>query len=234
MRGISTTNACPDGALAVDVAGVACWFLAQRAAFLPAMSTLLLADWHLGKTPVFGRFGLPIPAGDEAHDFARLAQIVASVPVRRILVLGDLMHAAPSAADSWPQDLSDWLQAHSHLQMTVVAGNHDRIDPARLPAGLSKHLTWHAGALDEGNLRFEHEPDRVPGRFVIAGHLHPTRRLVVGADRIRAPAFWLQRDRLVLPSFGSFTGGHNIRPLRGDRVFVTDGDDVIDVSIATT
>jgi hypothetical protein len=31
---------------------------------------------------------------------------------------------------------------------------------------------------------------------------------------------------MILPSFGSFTGGHTIRPEEGDRIFVTSGEAV--------
>ena len=99
-----------------------------------------------------------------------------------------------------------------------------------LPAGLGERIDWHDDTLDEGPFRFAHEPESATGRYTIAGHLHPTRRLVLAGDRVRAPAFWFRADSAVLPAFGGFTGGMNISPAAGDRVFVTGPGAVVEVS----
>ena len=101
---------------------------------------------------------------------------------------------------------------------------------AALPAGLGERIDWHDDTLDEGPFRFAHEPESATGRYTIAGHLHPTRRLVLAGDRVRAPAFWFRADSAVLPAFGGFTGGMNISPAAGDRVFVTGPGAVVEVS----
>jgi hypothetical protein len=36
----------------------------------------------------------------------------------------------------------------------------------------------------------------------------------------------------MLPSFGSFTGGHPVVPQAGDRVFVTADDSVMEIPVA--
>ena len=227
---MSAADTLPAGSVAISVRGERLVLLGDRAAWLPGRQTLLVADWHLGKADVFGRFGLPIPAGDADHDLARLEALLATTAPQRLLILGDLMHAPPTAQDAWPAALCDWLDGYPDLNVTVVAGNHDRVTAANLPAGLAERLTWRVEPLDEGGWRFDHEPVAADGQFVVAGHLHPTRHLVLGADRMRAPAFWLQPEQLVLPAFGSFTGGCNIRPAPADRVFVTDGADVVEVT----
>ena len=215
----------------VDVAGETLTLLPERAAYWPARRTLLLADWHLGKAGVFGRRGLAIPDGDAAQELRTLTALLAATGASRVVVLGDLMHAPPRDEDDWPALLAAWLAAHPRLELEVVAGNHDRVRADALPAGLAARIGWHADAVDEGPFRLDHEPGSAPGRYTIAGHLHPTRRLVVGADRVRAPAFWLRPDSAVLPAFGTFTGGVNIRPAAGDRVFVTGPDAVVEVPV---
>lgn len=219
------------GGLEVEVAGETLWLMPERAAFWPARRMLLVADWHLGKVEVFGSRGLAIPDGGTARDFGTLDALVAATGAARVLVLGDLMHAPPRPGDEWPRQLADWLAARPDLAMTVVAGNHDRVSAAALPAGLGARIEWQDEGLDEGPFRFEHEPADLPGRYTIAGHLHPTRRLVMAGDRVRAPAFWLRTEYAVLPAFGNFTGGMNIDPAPGDRVYVTGPGAVIDVSI---
>ncbi|MEO0346710.1 MAG: ligase-associated DNA damage response endonuclease PdeM [Pseudomonadota bacterium] len=218
------------GAVGVEVAGETLLLLPERAAFWSATRTLIVADWHLGKAAVFGSRGLAIPDGDTARDFDTLRQLIAVHAPARLLVLGDLMHAPPRPGDDWPQQLADWLRAFPDLDFVVVAGNHDRVAASALPAGLDARIDWHDDHLDEGPFRFAHEPEAAAGRYVLAGHLHPTRRLVMGADRMRAPAFWFRGDWGVLPAYGGFTGGMNIKPERGDRVFVTGPGAVVEVT----
>jgi metallophosphoesterase superfamily enzyme len=72
-------------------------------------------------------------------------------------------------------------------------------------------------------------PVPVPGRYVLAGHLHPAYRLAGRRDAVRLPCFWFGAKVGVLPAFGDFTGARAISPAAGDRVFVVAGDRVIAV-----
>jgi hypothetical protein len=46
---------------------------------------------------------------------------------------------------------------------------------------------------------------------------------------LRLPCFWLRESCLVLPSFGSFTGGQIVQPLPGHRVFTVLRDKVVEL-----
>lgn len=204
----------------------------ERAVYWPARRSLLVADWHLGKAAVFARRGLAIPGGGDVADMRRLDGLLTHYDCCRLVVLGDLMHAPPTKADAWPEQLAAWLDGHRQLDCVVVAGNHDRVTAATLPDALRRRIDWHPEPLLDGPFCFDHEPGEHATHYVVAGHLHPTRRLEAGADRVRAPAFWFRRHCAVLPAFGEFTGGHNIQPRAGERVFVTGPDAVIEVSAA--
>ncbi|MFM9194833.1 MAG: NAD(P)H-hydrate dehydratase, partial [Planctomycetia bacterium] len=96
-----------------------------------------------------------------------------------------------------------------------VLGNHDR-QIGRLPDTLG--LDACVASLDEPPFRFVHEPatdlgatDR--GLFAVAGHLHPTVAIrSPSGDRLADRCFVAEPALLVLPAFGSFTGGHRIAP----------------------
>ena len=201
--------------LALTLAGETVWLHGDRALFYPGESALLVADTHFGKGAFLRRQGLALPGGQSAADLGRLSALIERFRPARLIVLGDFFHHRPRAGepflDAWPR----WRARHPALTPEVVIGNHDRH-----AEGLDLDLIWHSH-LDLGPFRLAHDPDPVPGRHVLGGHLHPAYRLGGGADSVRAPVFWLRDGVTVLPSFGGLTGGWPIRPARGERVVMT-------------
>ena len=45
----------------------------------------------------------------------------------------------------------------------------------------------------------------------MAGHLHPAAKVVAYSRGVRRPCFVTDGRRIVLPAFGAFTGGLNVR-----------------------
>ena len=200
----------------------------ERAVHWVARRTLLVADVHLGKEAVFGRFGVAIPHGPSEGDLGRLAALIAATGVERLCILGDFMHAAPSPGERWLGALSAFLDAHAALAVEVVAGNHDRIGGRAL---VDARVRWIEGSVHEGPFVLQHEPGEDARGYVLAGHVHPACRIGGGrrGESLRAPAFWFRRRGAVLPAFGAFTGGETIRPTRGERVFLAGPDCVVPV-----
>ena len=197
----------------------------ERAVIWPAERIAFVADVHLGKESVFRRHGLAVPDGPTGSNLSRLSEVVRRHACRRVIVLGDFMHAPPGRDDTWPASVTSWLDQHDGVEMEVVAGNHDRAS-GRLR--LDRRIRWHAGPLTIDPFVLTHEPARPARGFAICGHVHPVVRLRVGAERLRAPAYWYRGDSAVLPAFGRFTGGHAIRPGRGDRVWLVDDGAVVE------
>ncbi len=177
--------------------------LPERAAWWPARRALLLADVHLGKDQVFRRQGLAVPAGVVAQDLARIDALIQRLRARRLLILGDWVHAPPAPDDDWPQQIAAWRRTHPDLAIDLVLGNHDRDLSAWLPAwGIqARQEPW---PLDGLCLVHAWQPN-LDGPSV-SGHLHPGIVLKSGRDRLRLPAFLAHDQHLVLPAFGRFTG----------------------------
>ena len=207
--------------------------LAGRAAFLPALATLLVADLHLGKAATFRKAGIPVPEGSAQGDLARLERLVGETRARRLVILGDLFHARSGCTDAV---FAEFTASRSRLRGTeviLVAGNHDRA-VGRLPSSLG--IDSCLRTLDEPPFHFVHEPSTglaEPDRtcFTVAGHLHPTVSIRSPAgDRIADRCFVAEDALLVLPAFGSFTGGHRIEPAEGLRLWIARDDGVADVT----
>ena len=75
----------------------------------------------------------------------------------------------------------------------------------------------------EPPFRFTHEASYrhdLNQAFTLSGHIHPVMRLrAMRKQRMRVPVFWQRSAGLVLPSFGSFTGGFVVRPTPGEHLF---------------
>lgn len=169
----------------------------------PRRATLFIADPHFGKDEHFRRAGLPLPAGTLADDLARLDRVLERTGAPRLVVLGDLVHAAPGPAATWPERISAWRERHPELDWLVVAGNHDR--GLRPPAAW--RLDWRQAPVTDAPFALAHEPGPIEGHYTLAGHWHPVAELASAGERARLPVFAFGDAFAVLPAFGGFTGG---------------------------
>lgn len=218
---MNVVQVTPPEGLSLTLGGEKLWLLPERALWWPAQQAVVVADVHLGKDAVFRRQGLAIPKGGAGSDLARLTQLIRRHDAARLLVLGDWLHAAPRAAEDWTPELLAWRDTHADLEFNWVVGNHDRRIET-LAVQLHAHCLEEARSLN--GLALCHEPPERLDRPSLCGHWHPVLRLQTGArTRQRLPAFWLAGQRLVLPAFGSLTGGHPIQGAPTDRTWVTDG-----------
>lgn len=195
----------------------------ERAAFWPDRQTLFIADVHLGKAAVFRARGLPVPRGTTAATLERLSHVLQRTQARRLVVLGDFLHARESHAPGTMAVLRAWRQAHADLSCAIVQGNHDR-HAGQLSADLDFEAIDTPYAVP--GLLGVHDAAAAPaerdGTLVLCGHEHPVVVLRDKVDQIRLRCYALRGHVLTLPAFGSFTGGQVV-DLETARVFaVTD------------
>lgn len=211
----------------VEIAGSRLTLLADRALHWHAAATLLVADVHLGKGAALRRLGIAVPGGNSRDDLARLSALIATHRPQRLVILGDLFHAALGAGDAaLVAAFAAFREQHARLDIVAIRGNHDR-KTAAPPVALN--VDWR-DTLHEWPFVFTHEPAADVRGYVLAGHLHPTVRLRGAGDAARLPVFWFGRHVGVLPSFGSLTGGAVISPRRGDRCVAVTPDGLVDLS----
>lgn len=207
--------------------------LPGRAAFLPASATLLVADLHLGKAATFRKAGIPVPEGSSQADLARLARLIAETSTRRLVIVGDLFHAKSGCTDRVFTEFAATRRQCAGTEVILVIGNHDRT-LGKVPAALG--LDACLPHLADGPWHFVHEPSApltgsAHAGFTIAGHLHPTVSIrSPGGDQIADRCFVAEATTLVLPAFGSFTGGHRVTPVPGLRLWIARDDGVADVT----
>ncbi|MDP0492306.1 MAG: ligase-associated DNA damage response endonuclease PdeM [Verrucomicrobiota bacterium JB023] len=202
--------------------------LADRSVYLPSSKCLVLSDTHFGKSAAFRARGLPVPEGDTATDLGRITRLLERCGAEQLLIAGDLLHARVGCAPEVLDQLLPWLQSCS-AEITLIEGNHDA-SCGRNPLGPDWPLVREV-TLDGFHLL--HDPDEESGNsegFHLGGHLHPVARIKDGtAAGFRAPVFWWRGNQLVLPAFGSFTGGKTYSFGKGDRLFTALNDRVVEL-----
>ena len=209
----------------VQVAGETLVLFPERAAWWAGARTLLVADPHFGKAATFRSLGVPVPHGTTADALERLDAILRRVDVRRILFLGDFLHARRGRSGRTLGAVAQWREAHRDIAMTVVRGNHDR-EAGDVP---SSGIEGTDPPFIESPFAFAHVPGVDERGYVIGGHLHPGADLVgPGRQHARLPCFWFGSQTAVLPAFGDFTGLWPVTPTPGDRVFVIAGNEIVE------
>jgi uncharacterized protein len=192
--------------LVADYAGALYW---------PQESILAVADLHLEKGSSFAARGVLLPPYDTGATLGRLAALLARYAPRRVIALGDSFHDGGGPARLAPGDRSALSALQLGREWIWITGNHDP-DPADAADGIGGTF---ARTLAIGTLSFRHEPTGTDGE--IAGHLHPVARIRACGRSMSRRCFAGDGGRLVMPAFGAYAGGLNIRHRAFAEIFGT-------------
>ncbi|HXP30971.1 MAG TPA: ligase-associated DNA damage response endonuclease PdeM [Stellaceae bacterium] len=177
------------------------------ALYWPEERLLAVADLHLEKGSAFAARRVFLPPYDTATTLAALAVLVARYAPRGVLALGDSFHDVSGGERLAAQDRATLSRLQSGRDWIWVAGNHDPVLPADL--GGARHAE-----IAIGGIMFRHRPE-AEGEAEIAGHFHPMARVAGTVGSVRRRCFVSNGARCVLPAFGAYAGGLNLR----DRAF---------------
>ena len=189
-------------------------------------NTLLLADIHLGKVGHFRKSGIPVPRKVEGVFYDKISKLKNSLNFSQIIFLGDLFHS--SLNNEWFL-FENWVKK-SVLKIILIKGNHDIIPKLKFQqVGIKTY-----NDLKIEKFLFTHHPKKINDHFVFSGHIHPGVRLTgKGKQIMKFPCFIYNKDQIILPSFGGFTGMHLPKIKNDDQVFVITNKEVIEVKEKT-
>lgn len=189
-------------------------------------NTLLLADIHLGKVGHFRKSGIPVPRKVESVFYDKISKLKNSLNFSQIIFLGDLFHS--SLNNEWFL-FENWVKK-SVLKIILIKGNHDIIPKLKFQqVGIKTY-----NDLKIEKFLFTHHPKKINDHFVFSGHIHPGVRLAgKGKQIMKFPCFIYNKDQIILPSFGGFTGMHLPKIKNDDQVFVITNKEVIEVKEKT-
>ena len=174
--------------------------LAEGALFWPARRALIVADLHLEKASWFARWGQLLPPYDSLATLAAVEALVAATGAGELWCLGDSFHDVggcerlPAAARATLADLT------SRTAWTWITGNHDPVLVDRCGGQVV------ADAMVDG-LMLRHEARAGEAACELSGHFHPKLRVRVRGRQVARRCFVATGRKLILPAFGSLTGG---------------------------
>ncbi len=192
--------------LVLDPAGAIVW---------PAASVLAVADLHLEKGTAAAVRGQLVPPWDSGLTLARLARLCAQWRPRVVVAVGDSFHDGGGPARLAAAERAAIDGIARDIRIVWVSGNHDPAPPAGLP-GLAVE-EWR-----EGGLVFRHQA-RHAEAGEISGHFHPKARVATRAGQVVRPCFVSDRRKIVLPAFGAYTGGLDVRSAAFGALFPQGG-----------
>ena len=202
----------PCGSLSVRVVGELCVLRCSGALWLPDHGTLVAGDLHLEKGSAFAARGQMLPPYDSRATLDRLEAEIADLRPERVVLLGDSFHDSKSIGRMAADDRARLDRLAFGRDWVWLEGNHDREALSAADAEAVSRLPGRiVGDLRLGALFLTHEPMPEAEAGEVAGHLHPCARVVAHARMVRRPCFVTDGKRLILPAFGAFTGGLNVR-----------------------
>ncbi|MEL6646147.1 MAG: ligase-associated DNA damage response endonuclease PdeM [Pseudomonadota bacterium] len=181
------------------LAGAPLIALGSGALYWPERNLLCVSDLHLGKAERRARLGeAPLPPYETQDTLSRLEKDLKFTGANKVVCLGDSFDDR-AAAEALPEAAKIWITAlQAGRRWIWIEGNHD---PGPVEMGGT-----HLAELPLPPLTFRHIA-RHGQSGEVSGHYHPKTTLNVRGRSLTRPAFLVDVDRVIMPAYGTYTGG---------------------------
>lgn len=179
----------------------------------PDQRLLVVSDLHFEKSTFLARHGSFIAPYDTQDTLERLEALIAQYRPDALMLLGDSFHDRHAWLRLDPSLRARIEALHTSLTCHWIEGNHD--------APMKDHpLGAFITAREIEGILFTHEYAACAQPQII-GHYHPKVRFSLRGKKVRGPCFVHTETLLIMPSFGSYTGGLDVhhealRTITGD------------------
>ena len=181
--------------------GILFWFDKQIA---------IIADLHLEKGSSFGPSGQFLPPYDSEETLTKLSDIIKKHNVQKVILLGDTFHDKNAMRRMSKRVLIVFEKFIKKYEVIFVLGNHEN------NIKLQNIKFFNEYVLD--GIHFVHQASK-KNVYQISGHYHPVATIKTGSKKITGKCFIQQKYNLILPSFGVYTGGLNIKSRIFKKIF---------------
>jgi DNA ligase-associated metallophosphoesterase len=187
--------------------------------FWPATGLLVVSDLHLEKGSSYARHGQLLPPWDTHATLDRLTILLRRYHPRLVIALGDSFHDADGSARLPSGELTRLRAMTEAHRFIWIQGNHDPTPPNGVGG------EW-VESFATTTLTFRHQ-SHPRAEAEISGHHHPKAAVPARGTSVSRPCFVTDAHRIVMPAFGAYTGGMDVREPaiarlfpRGGRVFL--------------
>ena len=202
--------------------------------YWPQGELLAVSDLHLEKGSSFARHGMLLPPWDTKATLDRLVLLLRRWRPRVVVALGDSFHDPAGSARLPPGEAARLRAITGSVRFVWVEGNHDPVPPT----GVGGECV---GVHHAGPFAFRHQAVRAAAPGEICGHHHPKAAVPARGGQVCRPCFVTDARRIMLPAFGTYTGGLDVADPaitslfpRGGRVFLLGRDRLFSFAIAET
>ncbi len=191
--------------------------LISKTIFFPEKGILAFGDLHIGYEHMLKEKGFTFPFSQLENSKKELKPILEKLPVKKIVILGDLKHYFPFKKEE-KFEIRNFLKFLTKYMpeenIILIRGNHEKIKLDK-----QEYQDFYI----EGNIAFIHGDKTFPEildkkiKTIVMGHVHPAIFLEdkTGIKKEKFKCFllgkWKGKEVIVVPSFFSFTEGTDIR-----------------------
>ena len=189
--------------------------LPSGALWWPQERLVAVGDLHLGCAERTARKGgALLPPYETADTLDRLDAVLGQTRPRTVVLLGDSFDDMAAADDTGEETVERLTRMAAGRRWLWIAGNHDP-GPLHLPGSYRAETRI-------GGLVFRHiaEPGPVSGE--VSAHYHPKVRITRRGQHIARACFLADERRIILPAFGTYTGGLDVRDPAFEYLFGAD------------
>lgn len=167
----------------------------------PKERLLCVSDMHLGKSErIARRGGALLPPYETDDTLARLGDEILELNPKTVVCLGDSFDDLKALDALTEVNYKRIVSMIAGREWIWIEGNHD--------AGPVDIGGTHLKRFERLGLTFTHIA-KSEETAEISGHYHPKTRLSPKGRSVTKPCFLINSERLIMPAFGTYTGGLN-------------------------
>ncbi|MBA4307876.1 MAG: phosphoesterase [Sphingopyxis sp.] len=176
----------------------------DAALYWPEQKMLVVSDLHLEKASAYAAGGQMLPPYDSLATLEQVAALVDQFVPEIVISLGDNFHDTDGERRLQGRASALLKRLVTSVRWIWVTGNHD--------PDVQGH--WGGEAVETlkcGNVIFRHEALGAEEGPEISGHFHPKFRQAVRGRHVSRRCFVRSARKLVMPAFGTLTGGLDVQ-----------------------
>ena len=170
----------------------------------------IISDLHLEKGSSFGLSGQFLPPYDSEETLTKLFNTIKMYNIKKVILLGDTFHDKNAFSRMSNKVLILFETFIKKYEVIFVLGNHET------KIKLENIKFFNEYFLD--GIHFIHQTSK-KYIYQISGHYHPVATIRTGSMKITGKCFIEEQYNLIMPSYGVYTGGLNIKNKIFKKIF---------------